>query len=435
VNVQPAVLSVSHGLALAVWIQRVGARSRYEVAELARLGGVTAGAKDLFGGQDWGGVSSPVLVSDAGSPLLIFSGQRGLARSNYDLGCVVGELLTPAGWTLQPWTLSQSCTFSNVGFGGATVTGNNVLSAAWGGGGVQYRIGAVSLPAATPDSIAKLPSGDSDFVNEATNSQTGDVYGGWYQFFSKPASIDGAYVADFSANSAPKKVPGSGTNTSGHPIQRLAMASPAGRGGIYAALCSDSYPCRTVELWRYGSKKVQIVPGSSLATSVALSAGPAGRLWLAWWNSTTNRVYTVRTNEADNSFGPVESYAAPNGCTGIGGSTIAITGGSSQRLDVVLTCYTSGVIHAVATQSLTALHLAASTSSLSGEKGGSISYVITDAGDPVQGAGVTVDSHQGKTNKSGRITYTFPKGSKTGTFPVKVTKANYFGASGTLHIT
>ena len=74
-NAQPAVLPQSHGQALVVWTQHVGTRYHYEVAELARFGGVTVGAKDLFGGKDWGSPSfSPVLVSDDGSPLLIFSG-------------------------------------------------------------------------------------------------------------------------------------------------------------------------------------------------------------------------------------------------------------------------------------------------------------------------------------------------------------------------
>ena len=189
-------------------------------------------------------------------------------------------------------------------FGGATITGNSVLSAAWGGGAVTYRIGAApSIPAGTPDSSVTLStSGTAEFVSEATDSQTGDVYGGWYRFFSKPASRDGAYIADFSTKSAPKQVPGSGTNTSSHPVQRLAMASPVGRGGIYAALCSNSSPCGTIELWRYGSKQIQVVPDSSRATVAALSAGPAGRLWLAWWNPTMGRVCTVRTNKA-NYFG------------------------------------------------------------------------------------------------------------------------------------
>jgi hypothetical protein len=102
--------------------------------------------------------------------------------------------------------------------------------------------------------------------------------------------------------------------------------------------------------------------------------------------------------------------------------------------DVVLTCFINGVIHAEATQSLTALHLAASTAALSSRKGGSVSFVITDAGDSVKGATVTVDGHQGKTSKSGRIKFTFPKGSQRRTFQVTASKSNYFGASGTLRI-
>jgi len=168
-----------------------------------------------------------------------------------------------------------------------------------------------------------------------------------------------------------------------------------------------------------------------------MSAGPAGRLWIAWWNSSAGRIYTVRTNEADNAFGPVESYPGPSGCTGDGGGTVAISSGSSQRLDLVVTCvdYNKNyVINAQATQSLTGLHLAESTATVSHKTGGSVSYVITDAGDPVQGATVTVDGRKGKTSKLGRITFKFSKGSQIGKFKVSATIPNYFGASGTLHI-
>jgi hypothetical protein len=323
-----------------------------------------------------------------------------------------------------------------VGFGGATVTGTKTLSAAWNG--VQYRIGeAPTVPAATADSSVTLSSGNSGWVNEATDSRTGDVFGGWFRFFSKPASEDGVYLADFSKKSAPLKVPGSGSLSSSHLVERLPIASPRAGGGIYAALCFNTSPCGKIELWRYGSKHVEAVPNSSGAETLTLSAGPAGRLWVAWWNSTLGRMYTVRTNEADNAFGPVESYAGPAGCTGDGGGTIAISGGSSQRLDVVVTCvnYNRGaIIHAQATQSLTALSITESTATISHKKGGSVSYVIKDAGDPVHGVAVAVDGRQGKTNKAGRVTFKFSKGSKTGTFRVTATMVDYYGASSTLRI-
>ena len=300
-NAQPTLLPQGNGRALVVWTHHIGVKYRYEVAELAQFGGIAVSPKDLFAGKDWGGPSwSPVLVSDGGSPLLIFSGQAGSAAPPaYSLGCIVGELRTSSGWKLQTWSLSRGCTASNVGFGGATVTQKNTLSAAWSGAAlsgaaaVDYRLGAASaIPAATADSSAVLSSGHSAMVNEATDSRTGDVYGGWYRFFSKPASQDGVYIADFSKGSPPKKLPGSDTESVGHLVQRLAMASPVGRGGIYAAICRNTSPCGKVELWRYGSKKILGISDSSDAETITLSAGPAGRLWVAWWNSTAGRVFT-----------------------------------------------------------------------------------------------------------------------------------------------
>ncbi len=99
----------------------------------------------------------------------------------------------------------------------------------------------------------------------------------------------------------------------------------------------------------------------------------------------------MRTNKADNRFGPVESYAV-HGCTPDNDARVVISGGAQQRLDVVLVCVRTGDFktYARTTQSIAGLSLGASISSINHKKGGSVTYRVTDAGDPVAGATVSV---------------------------------------------
>lgn len=265
-----------------------------------------------------------------------------------------------------------------------------------------------------------------------------DFFGGWYQFFSKKPSNDGIYLADLDKGAASvKKAPGTGTSTIGQVPQPLAMASPIGSLGVYAAYCEVTRPCNRILLWRYGTKNAVSVPGSANSTeAVALARGPSGRLWLAWYNKVTARINTVRTNKADTAFGPVESFNGPAGCDGDSLATVAANSEGSQRLQIVVVCYdfNNGMTLAKATQSLTSLALAASTPSISHKKGGSVTYRVSDAGDSVPGATVRVDSRTGTTDQKGQITFKFPKGAKAGRFRVTATMTNYYAATGSLQV-
>ncbi len=372
-----------------------------------------------------------------GKPLLIFGGSKGDA-SPYNDGCIVGDLFTGGGWKLQTWSLSQNCIQTD--HLGATVTANGTLAAAWAWGGIRFRIGpSPSIPAATPDQLIAVNQGNQGAVGETTDNRSQHVYAVWDRSFSNPPSKDGLYVADLSKKSSPKRAPSTGTNLVAHEPQPRAIASPDGRGGVYVAYCNDVWPCTQVKLWRYGAKYAVSVPGASLPTSVAMSAGPSGRLWIAWWSAQKGTVRVVRTNEAGSRFGPVETHAAPRGCQSDGNATVGISHGSQQRLDVVIGCYgvLSGTTYqnqAYATQSLVPLQVAGSSGFISHKKGGKVTYRVSDVGDAVQGATVTVHGKKGTTDKKGQVTFQFPKGANSGQFKVVASKGNYLNASTSLKV-
>jgi len=439
------LVHVANGNDLVVWEAPVAAGKGYDNAvELKPKGGMASRPTNVFGGHDWGALDeTPTLVSQSGRPLLILSGNRSANGADpYRSGCIVGDLLTPSGWTLQSWSLSADCSTAHFG---ATITRGGTLSAAWPGGwtngyGIRYRIGVSSTIPATPDD-QHVSSGPANnlAVAEATETGSQNIYAGWARSFSKPASQDGLWAANLSKGSAPLKAPGTGTNIVAHQYEPVAIASPTNRGGIYLAYPNNAWPFTKVELWRYGDSTAVTVPGSSYPTSVSISAGPSGRLWIAWWSAQNGTVRVVRTNEADNRFGPVETHAGPHGCKGDGSGTIKISSGSQQRLDVVMSCYDGlaahGANHASATQSLVPLQISATTGSINRTKGGSVTYRVSDVGDAVPGATVRVGGKRAVTDNKGQVTFRFPKGSKAGVFRVKASMANYLNAATSLQIT
>ncbi|HZS94572.1 MAG TPA: hypothetical protein VFA78_07235 [Chloroflexota bacterium] len=440
----PTLVHVANGNDLVIWMAPVTKSHKYYyvAAQLKPKGGMVSKPADIFGGKDWTGLdpfTAPVLVSQGSKPLLVFQGSRSTSGSDqYSNGCIVGDLLTAGGWQLQGWSLSAAC--DPTSHFGATITKNGTLSAAWPGGwsngnGVRYRIGVSSSIPATPDDkhISTAP-GQAGQVAEATDAATQDIYAAWARFSSAQASKDGIWAANLSKSSTPLHAPGSGTSTFGAMRQPVAVASPTGRGEIYLAYCNDASPCNKVEFWRYGAKSASTMPKSTTATQVSISAGPAGRLWIAWWSASTGTVSVVRTNKEGSALGPVITHPGPRGCNGDANATIKISSGTQQHLDVVMICY-SGATHAFATQSLVPLQLSATTTAINHKQGGSVTYRVSDAGDWIQGATVKVGGKKGKTNGNGQVTFTFPRGAKTGSFKVIAILPNYLQASMRLQVT
>lgn len=440
---EPTLLHITQGRDLVLWEVPTGATtSTFKYAEIAQYGGLAAGVKDMFSGHHWTTlIGDPKLLQYRGKPLLIFAGQKTLNKSDpLSAGCVVGAEDGSAGWKIQRWSLSQDCSGAIGKFGGAAVDSKGTLSAAWasnGSGALVYRIGiAPTIPAANPDRMIPITHGNLELVDETNDSSGNDhFYGAFYRLFSTAPFHDGLYLADLSAGTGPKQAPGSGTTTEEGAFQEPALTSTLGHGGVYAAYCSNTGNCGKVEVWHYGAKKAMGVPGSSGATVMDISAGPSGRLWVAWFNRSTERVYTVRTNRADNRFGPLESYAV-HGCTPDNNARIVLSSGPEQRLDVVLVCVQSSndKSYARTTQSITGLWLSASTGAINHKKGGTVRFEVTDAGDPVSGATVSVDGKKGKTNASGVVKFTFTKGAQQGKFKVTATMANYYKATGSVRV-
>jgi hypothetical protein len=410
---------------------------QYELAIVSPTGKVSKSSAIIKG---WSGVSfQPTLLSNGKSPLLVFSGQD--KSGPLADGCVVGAEPGSPQWQVQGWSLSSNCVFSNVGYGDASESKSGQLTAGWAGGnGVEYRIGiSNTIPATGKDKQITLSlshGGSVALAYDASGSE--HTYLGFYRFFSKNAGKDGVYVKDLTADGAPVKAPKSGTQSvSWNPAasQRTAMASPnAHGGGIYVAYCTDKANCPTYLLWKVGAKKAMTVPGTKLAIGLAMSTGPDGRLWLAWYNETQNRVVLIRTNKADTRFGPPRSFPVP--CFQDGNTHLDLTSGNSGRVDVGLECLSTKQTKATVfeTQSEATLSLSSNHGQITNTHANKVTFTVTDAGDPVAGAKVKIAGKTLTTGKNGKATATFAKGAKPGTYTAIASATDYFNGTTTLKI-
>jgi hypothetical protein len=436
----PALWVAPNGVGWDVFPRQIGPNIfTYEAVQVGTTGKVIKGPADIFA-KHWGSIEFPATLLGVGAkPLLVFSGLQG--SGVYNLGCVYGALGGgTAKWTLQPWTLSANCV--NPAAAAAESNANaKVLAAAWpggfpGGSGVLYRIGASPvIPAAAPDQHIGVTKANVPATGVASD-QAGNAHFSvaWTQVFSVPAGNDGIYVRDVTAG-VTRKAPGSGsaTSTNDFPVfSKLAIVNRNAKGGgVYLAYCANKAPCPRLELWRAGAAKAIAVPSSANAIGVTLAQGPGGRIWVAWFNKQSDKVFVTRTNKAATRFGAVRSYATPcvdDGLIGIGGSPLA-------KLDVGLSCLNGAVKQEqFVTQVLAGLSLSFPGTVHLGSKGVTVKITVTDAGDPVAGATVKFAGKTLKTNAKGQVSVGLAKSAKTGGYKISVTAPNYAAAGGTVSV-
>lgn len=429
----PVVWENASHVSIVLWYRQLGSNDfTYQTTTMSAKGKPAVASTDVFAGQHWGSLSfSPTLLPSSGHPLVVFDGARGTSGF-YSYGCVYGAQGGTNPWTLQNWSLSADCVNP---IGAAAENGGGTLMAVWPGSpGVRYRIGtSLTAPASGTDSQINLNGATAAKTGAAADiAGSGQFYVAWTQANS---TKDGLYVKDVTANSATVKVPNTGTNSTTHmqAASNVPMANRNTHSGVYLAYCANGSTC-SLQLWRVGAAKAMGVPKSSGAYSEAVSAGPSGRMWVAWFNGQTDKVSIVRTNKNVSSFGPVQTFSTSCAVTGL----LGLSGGSSGRVDVALECGVNkpGVpTYVYATQVLVPLSVSLSPTSVRNTAAHTITVTVRDAGDPVAHATVRYGTQHPTTNSSGRATIQVAKGTSTGTKHVTVSATDYRSAGATFHVT
>jgi hypothetical protein len=387
--------------------------------------------------KGWAGISAyPRLVAGpSGGIRAVFTGGNGVSGSPYNVGTMYSATSSSAGtsWALVKGSMSQS-TFVSLTDTSATTQSTGTPVASWpGGSGVAFHVGTdPNTPASTPDSSVPVASGSGTVVGTTLARETdGSVWVAW--FTASGASDQGYWVDKITPTAAAKtEAPGSASTpgSNNQPLQSVAFAAGA-KGGGYLAYCvpGAGISCAHIALWKVGAATATTVPGSSSQHSakVAIAAAPGGHLWVLWYDTSLNKIHVIRSNAAATKFGPGLTIAAPPNTAEVSGLQAE---GSQGPLDVVAQALqnTAGVpVFYWAAQILPNLALAGSPATVA--PGKTVTFTVTDVGDPVAGATVTFLGKKATTNTSGVATVTVPTGTAAGSYQATAAKTGYTSAT------
>jgi hypothetical protein len=262
-------------------------------------------------------LENPALVTEGSGLRTFFGGIRTTSpgESNQNMNTATSAD-GGASWTLTIGTVVTGGSAYSAPTSAALAPGG-VPFQAWGGTFVHR-----GLSAGDPNTdVQALLGGCCGYdPNIGFDAATGAGTVAWYSNATgKPGvwaeAIDPATGA---AVGAPVNVPGTVTgSSSSQQLSRTPLAVRPG-GGIFIAY-PGGYPTTTsVLVWRVGAGSATTLDSSGANHSnVAVAAGPDGRVWAVWTQSTSGalRVYARRSNPAATAWEPTFSVPAPAGAT------------------------------------------------------------------------------------------------------------------------
>ena len=251
----------------------------------------------------------------------------------------------------------------------------------------------------------------------ATDASSGEVVAAWQSIAGNPK----LYLQGASPSvGALQAVPGQS-----HNIEELAGRDTG--SGVFGAYTADG---RHVRLLRYGGGSIAV---GSLKTTQAKVLGVAtsldGRIWVMWGDDSGGGVAVTRSNKAVTKFEPIQ-HLKPNSAVLYRLSGDGRLGPLDLLVDQVLnvknTIPPPGLYHGHA---LAVLSAAFSVKPIKSKKlvviGHTLTVTVSDAGDPVPGAKVSLGTSSTKTNAKGVAQLKF--GNKvTGKQKVTVTQPGYW---------
>ena len=303
-----------------------------------------SGAKLLNSGAIVGSWSSlttyPRLVAGPnGGIRLVFTGANGKIGSPFNEDTMYSATAGKAGttWALTPGSMSQSKLVPLTDDAAVTESSGTPVAGWSAGAAFAFHIGTdPATPSTAPDRSVPVGAGGVVVGPTMVRDKSGHVWAAWFDSsFDAKQGYYGLQVLP--AVTAKVKAPASGGKTlaNNQPLESVALAARTG-GGVYLAYCvpSKTVQCTHVALWKVGSARARIVPGSATghASHVAIATGPKGHLSIAWYDAGMNKIREVRTNGAATSFGKVRTISAPATAIGLDGLELQ---GSRGPLDIV----------------------------------------------------------------------------------------------------
>jgi hypothetical protein len=227
----------------------------------------------------------------------------------------------------------------------------------------------------------------------------------WYSNHSGAAGVyEQDVAADGTEQSGPAVMPGTAGMTIGQSA-RTPIVSVSGEKWL-------AYPTGTTKLdkirvWRVaggGKSAVSTTVGHSSTNSYATITSTAdGRLWVAWTDITGGdaTTYARRSNAKRTVWGETVEAGAPKNASGAYAVDGAATGGSELNLFTAFGIGTAQGTATYVTHVLPGLTLERDSGSLTKGDEHTLSFKVTDAGDPVAKATVKLGGDSATTNSKG----------------------------------
>lgn len=400
---QPTVARFGSDLSV-IWRGQGTSGENYYTAIVGGAGNIVSPSHEII--SNWAALTGDAaLISQGGQRFLAFSGlQSTTTGAPYTSGAeYYATSADGVTYTVGAGTLSHTTTAYG-SYGNDVVAGDQPI---WVGNagttsGISWHVG-ISPSDPAPDGsdghFALTGCCGYDAAG-ARDAATGAVYGAFFSNSSGTTEM-GVQVGSIVPAGPFTQAPGSvttneyGTNTSS-PSQRIALVGRAG-GGVYAAY-SMGYPSvKAIRIWQVGTTNTLDVPAPQ-SSAISLAADPSGRLWLTYIQG--DKVKVVHTNKAATKLGSIGSWGIPHGQADLWKTASSATDGA---LDVVVTASDANEkVNVFHTQALRTLSVSASPATA--RRGSSVTFTVTDAGDPVKSATVKFMGHSGTTNASGKVT-------------------------------
>ena len=230
----------------------------------------------------------------------------------------------------------------------------------------------------------------ADQLRLVLDGESSEAWLAWRQTAAKDAGLFVKAVKP--ASGATRPAPGKAL--------QMALSPRIGAPGVYLAWCAGN----GVKLWNVrGGEALTVAPGLG-ARNACLAPAPDGRLWILWINA-NHTVSAARSNKTLTRFSSPYALGKPAAAAGL---QRLVAEASPGLLDV----FADG-FH---TRLYPNLELRARADGV----------IVTDAGDPVEGAEVEIDGKKLKTDAKGLAAHPVAQGKLT---PVKATMTAYAPAS------
>jgi hypothetical protein len=381
--------------------------------ETILVAGAVGSATPVVSG--WASVENPALVVAPDGTLRTFWG--GIAstdpKNTNDALNTASAPASGAPWTLQPGRVSSDPSAFLSPTAAATTKDGGTVEVTTSTFGMTFHFG---LTPATP--TTKLAGGCCYYdPGVAVDAATGETVLGWYSNESGAQGMALQAIAPPGVVGARSLAPGSASadgKSAVAPLDRTPVVARIGAPGVFLAY-GVGYPTFSkVALLRFGDATPAIRVAAQDPRAIRLAAAPGGRLWIFWKGDTT--IFATRTNRAATRIEPLSVVAPPQGTD----TVWQLDGeGSLGPLDLVANVQTADAAFWYR-RILARLSLHGSALG-----NGLARFVVTDAGDPLDGVKVRLRGRSGTTSAGGVVTLRVAPGAATAT----ASKAGYAPAA------